>query len=825
VRWLRAWRLPFRLARRDVRRRPGRSVLVALLVALPVTALSLLAIGYRTTLRDDDAWVVREFGTADAVADLGLDCECDRRTPLEDTLPPGTQIVWGTEADLPVTRSDRGESNFALVTTIDMSNPLLKGRRDLAQGRWPDSGREVALDRQLAERYEVGIGDQLQLVHQRTTFVIVGLIDGNNEYAPMIAAPGFDFDLIRPSFKSDVGFIDFADSFDGSLPLQINPNPESSFGYGTSNDGLKTTLAWLGAVLAMSVLGVLIAAAFAVSGRRQLATLGQLSASGVDQRTIVRALTLQGTVTGVVGAGVGLLAAAAIHSQSPNMFGLHGPAVVSSTDMVLLFATSVVIATIAALIPARSLRRVAVLSAMAGRRPIGVMSRRHALRGALLFIGGLSVTTFGMRSATGMAAVLLAALGMMAVIFGVCALSALLLEKLSALAANAGGALRLGARSTGRSGPRAASVFASMVLVGMIVTGVGALAEHNATGDFWDDHGDRGDLFWVSSIQTTVDPASGSWIDTPITSPSPAEIRQQAEDVVGEVAWTSVAAAYRDRPADAGDPNSALTVGPQRWLVASDGLLDLLNISVDRRAILQQSPTGVEFVHSRSRSARDPEVPIIVESQLAFGFSWSVITPEAASELGLSVVPSAVEFGVADSDLHPGEIEALQALSRSDLEGMYYSGSEPVGEVVTWQVARLEPESRLLAHRVRIGVILGALLLVGLLVLIGMSLMSVEGRNERDLLIAVGAAPAAVARIAGWRAGGLTFAAMAISVPVGLATAWLIFSNAHVPIAVPGLLAGLLILVLPATAGLVAFVSSAVAQRLRPLRSSSLAED
>ena len=818
--WLRAWRLPFRLARRDVRRRPGRSLLVALLVALPVAALGLLAIAYRTTLRDDDAWIPRRFGGADAVADIGLDCECDRRTPLEDTLPPGTQIVWGREADVPVRRSDRDESNLALVTTIDMSNPLLRGRRDLAQGRWPDNAGEVALDRQLAERYEVGIGDQLRLAHQPMAFVIVGLIVGNNEYAPMIAAPGFDFDVIRPFFKSDVGFIKFADSFDESLRSRIDVNPESSFGYGASNDGLKTTLAWLGAVLAMSVLGVLITAAFAVSGRRQLASLGQLSANGVDQQTIVRALTLEGTVTGVIGAGAGLLAAAAIHLQSPNLFGLHGPAVVSTTDMVLLSATAVAIATIAALIPARSLRRVSVLSAMAGRRPIGAVSRRHGLLGALLFIGGLAVTTFAMRSATGMAAVLLAALGMMAVIFGVCALSALLLEKLSALAANAGGALRLGARSIGRSGPRAASVFASMVLVGMIVTGVGALAEHNATGDFWDDQGDRGDLFWVSSVQTTVDPTSGFWIDTPITSPSPAEIHQQAEDVVGEVAWTSVAAAYRANPTDQNNPG-----GATRWLIASDGLLDLLNISVDRRAILQQSPTGVEFVHNPERTARDPEVPIIVEPQLAFGFSWSVITPEAASELGLSVVASAVEFGVADGDLHPGEIEALQALSRSDLEGMYYSDSEPVGEVVTWQVARLEPESRVLAHRVRIAVVLGALLLVGLLILIGMSLMSVEGRNERDLLITVGAAPAAVARVASWRAGGLTFAAMVVAVPAGLAIGWLIFSNAHKAVAVPWLLGGLLMFALPSAAAFVAGVSSALAQRLRPLQSSSLAAD
>jgi hypothetical protein len=216
---------------------------------------------------------------------------------------------------------------------------------------------------------------------------------------------------------------------------------------------------------------------------------------------------------------------------------------------------------------------------------------------------------------------------------------------------------------------------------------------------------------------------------------------------------------------------------------------------------------------------------MIVEPRLAFGFSWTVITRSAAEGLGLSIVPSAVEFGVADHDLDSGEVDALQALSRSDLDGQFYSDSEPIGAVVTWQVARLEPESQVQADRVRTGVIVGSVLLVGFLVVIAMSLMSVEGRNERDLLVAVGAGPGVIARVAGWRTGGLAFAAMLISVPAGLAGSWLIFWSANAQIAVPWLLAELLMLALPATAGFVAWASSALAQRLRPLESSSLAVD
>lgn len=819
--WLRGWRLPLRLARRGVSRRPGRTVLVALLMAIPVAALSLLAIAYRTTLRDDDTWVIREFGAADAVTHLGADCECDRRTPFESQLPSGTQVVWGVEGFIHVRAAAQDKSYFAFVTSVDMGHPLTTGVRQLAQGRWPAGTDEAAIDGDLADLFGVAIGAQLQLAHQDSGFEVVGLVEAANEYGPMIAAPGFNFEVIRPQFRSDVGFIGLQDSFDESLPGEINFNPLSPAGaaaYGMPDDDrLKTTLGWLGGVLAMSVFGVVIAAAFAVSGRRQLANLGQLSASGVDRRTIVRALTMEGTVTGVIGAGLGFAIAAVVHSQAPNPFDLQSPAVVSVTDMVVLFATAVLIATIAALFPARSLGRVSVLTAMAGRRPVHPVSSRRVWLGTVLVVAGLTVTPLAMRSENQMTSVVLAALGIMAVLLGVCALSGLLVEKLTGLAAHSGGALRLSARSIARSGPRAAAVFAALLLVGMTVTGLGARAEQGATGDYWADRSDRGDLFWVTASTTTLDSTFGITV-TPSTLSSRAATRSQARDIVGDVVWTSVAAAHRPNPVD---PN----LDSERWLVATDDLLDLLNISDERRITLKNSPGGVEFVRLPGRSPRSPDVPIVVEPYLSFGFSWVLITASAADKLGLVVTPGATEFGIADHDLDSEEVEALSALTRDDSEGLYYSDSEPVGHVETWQFSRMNPESMLLANRVRVGTIIGALLLVGLLVLIGMSLMSVEGRGERDLLIAVGVGPGTIARMAGWRTSGLTFAAMAIAVPSGLAISWLIYSSAHVRIATPWLLAGLLMFALPIAAGLVAWVSSALDQRLRPLQSNSLAAD
>lgn len=112
-----------------------------------------------------------------------------------------------------------------------------------------------------------------------------------------------------------------------------------------------------------------------------------------------------------------------------------------------------------------------------------------------------------------------------------------------------------------------------------------------------------------------------------------------------------------------------------------------------------------------------------------------------------------------------------------------------------------------------------------LLVSIGMALWAVESRDERDVLVAVGASPTTLARVAAWRAGGITFGAMLIAVPMGLCVAWAIARAAHGAIAVPWLLAAMLLFAMPAVIGLGALGCSACAQRVRPVRMSTLAAD
>ena len=80
---------------------------------------------------------------------------------------------------------------------------------------------------------------------------------------------------------------------------------------------------WVAGAIALAATGIIISAAFATSARRQLVTVGQLSANGAPERLVRRSLALQGGWTGLVGSVVGLIAAvvALLHRQVDNRRG------------------------------------------------------------------------------------------------------------------------------------------------------------------------------------------------------------------------------------------------------------------------------------------------------------------------------------------------------------------------------------------------------------------------------------------------------------------------------------------------------------------------
>lgn len=835
-RWWQGWRVPFRLARRDVARRPGRTLLVVLLMALPVAVMTLIDVSYRTTQANDGAWIPRLLGRADAVAQFGAVCDegCVPKAIFVNSLPEGTQSVWLTMAGLPLRVEGRTRSIGHTVTNGDVTQPLLDGMYSLSQGRWPTTDDEVAMTDDAATTLGVALGDRFELAHQTRTFHLVGIMpnDLRGWMSASVVAPGFDFSVVRPDRLQEFAALALPDEFDArqanwptSGQIFVRPGrngvaPRTASEQVAVNQSL--VFGWLAGVLAMSVLGVIVASAFAVSGRRQLVAIGQLSAGGADRRTLSRTFALQGGLSGALGAGVGLLFAWGVHLKWPDLLGDRGPAVIVWRDVLVVALTAIGVAVVAALVPTRNLTRSSVLAALAGRRPVGIVPTWVVRLGSMALIGGLLVCLMAVRAGVdggGAAAGMLVVVGVLASVLGICALSPVLIDRMSSLVVRAPGALRLAARSIGRHRARSAAMLASLLMVGIAASGVAAVAEarieENAKEAAVDGPSNRNDVIWVQRSEYTLD---GTTVVPFSLDEAAAERAAAARIFAGDIRWISAAVVLI-----AGDPNAQS--GSGYALVVTTDLAQLFGISAaDLRSM--ERVQGVVYVNRFDAGSPGDQSELRVAGLLMTP-EWGLVAPSVAASEGWTLVPDALEFGVLDHEVTLAERQGLDELFTNDDDGLAYLDSPPVATQTSWGVSGVKDNARRVwtANEVR-GLILGtSLIVVMLLIIIGMALWAVEGRDERDVLVAVGASPAALARVAAWRSGGLTFGAMVVAVPAGVGIAWAITAAADGHIVVPWLLGVLLVAAVPLTIGLGALASSAIAQRMRPVRMSSLTTD
>ena len=201
-RWWAGWRVALRLARRDAWRSKSRSLLVVLLIALPVTAVTGVYVlatvqqaqyGDRTRIHAmvgdvADAWIqpvggtvyqapngnlgssdgsVTGFpGTSDPVkgdpGTGGSTAALPSQQQLLAALPSGTRLVpVGTAVGVAIENGAWGVSSA--LTLADVRDPMNAGRWHLASGNLPANANEVALGTAVARRLHVGIGDTVTM--------------------------------------------------------------------------------------------------------------------------------------------------------------------------------------------------------------------------------------------------------------------------------------------------------------------------------------------------------------------------------------------------------------------------------------------------------------------------------------------------------------------------------------------------------------------------------------------------------------------------------------------------------------------------------------
>jgi hypothetical protein len=311
------------------------------------------------------------------------------------------------------------------------------------------------------------------------------------------------------------------------------------------------------------------------------------------------------------------------------------------------------------------------------------------------------------------------------------------------------------------------------------------------------------------------------------------DLRDRVTAVLGGVTWheTSIVTV----PSTMSDATSGYGSSQQARVVDTE-VLTLMGVPVSQQADVLDAGAAM-LQPSSSSYGRDwfwccpepgsvegmPEVRSFTVDGLRFGYGDLLLTAGVANEVGLDPV-SVVVAEVRDEPT--GEaVDSLRAALGSSSES-YAFVDVGTTDAATIEVSWMGPPSNdVELVWVRLGAILGALLLMSIVITIGMALWAAEGRDERDTLVAIGAGPEVLARSAAWKALALTSTGSVLGVVLGWAVVRMVASAADLgPIAVPWqfVLAALIGVPLVITIG--AWAASSIAQRARPVTASTMSD-
>ena len=354
------------LARRNLFGDRTRFLLSVIGVAVSV-GLILLLVGYRSGVyRQASAYLDNTPGSI-VVAEKGI------RDFLgtSSVLPPGAleavEPTPGVDLAIPVVsqfvifeRHGRKDGFFLIGYDPGRGG----GPWKLVDGREPAADDELVIDRTTADQHDIVIGDTIRLLDRGAT--VVGLSDETTFWAGSIAfarittlesllrAPGLrSFLLVSPAAgvrpedlrdrlvvpRAEVLLKDDIIANDAKLMGRVYDTPI----------GLMVAIAFVVGVL---VVGLVIYTA-TIERRREL---GAVKAIGARNRVLYRVVGTQALIASALGAvagiGFAIVAGAALMAWRPQFLVAIEP-----TAVAIVLASSVVMALLAALIPARSVAR------------------------------------------------------------------------------------------------------------------------------------------------------------------------------------------------------------------------------------------------------------------------------------------------------------------------------------------------------------------------------------------------------------------------------------------------------------------------------------
>ena len=515
--WRAAWRVSLRMARRDVRRHRGRSLLVVIMVGLPVLLLTAATTLWFSDDLDASERLPFQLGSSQGYV------LAPQPVQLRQLLDPMSQLNWDTPEpprSRPVPNLVEGSEGPALAqllgarvvgmssapTTFRVDRHFISGltigadvtapdvlapRVSLESGRWPKGPDEAivttdGMEKGLPASGSVGvraIGSAGELPERVVTIVGVGRGFevqgvGSVQAGDLVmtavtsdyASRGWLVDRERPITWGEVERLNTYGIGVYSRYVAEHPETVTRLPPDASSDGQSTTTLVVGlAALALVVLTTLLAGpAFAVGAARQRHALALAASNGATTRQLRRTVLAQALVLGVlsatVGAAVGVVGGVGTvlvtRVVRPDLF--FGPLEVPWPAVALVTAAAVVSSVVAAVVPSRGLGRLDVVSVLRGQSVSPRLRRRVPVVGAMLVAAGAATVTWESFRRTDLEFLVFAG-GSLSLVVG----SLLIVPLVLALVASAAHRLplpvRMAAREAGRQRGRATPTVAAIM--------------------------------------------------------------------------------------------------------------------------------------------------------------------------------------------------------------------------------------------------------------------------------------------------------------------------------------------------------------------------
>lgn len=823
-----------RVARRDIARHRGRSLLVVVLIALPVAAMVAGIAILRTTEPSQQRRDAEQFGRADLIAQ-GVS-----RAELDPYLPPGSTVepMFSTDAQLLIDGSRPGVT----VRGIALDG-LAQGMLTLVDGRAPNGANEVAITSAVARIAKVSIGDSLVLDDQ-LPFKVVGLVENGmnlsdrvvveNPNAVQSGDPGFASWLVGLPPGSDPDAVIAATHDDTTGAQEISLYSRSSGAIRIIGGDMSPAVLVLGA-LALVEAALVASAAFAVSIRRRQRELGLLAASGATPRQLSATVLAGAAILGVVACIVGVIGGFAISfAMSPFLDQLtqrrNPPIIVDASGLLGPAVIGFVAALIASIVPARTVARVPVLLSLSGRRPPEAPARRSlrvglavvAISVALALIGAnVRIEAInGIREILVMVGAVLGTLG-----FGAC--GPWLLERLEGLAVRLPLASRIAFRDTARARSRNSPIVTAVLasVAATIAIGTFTVSRNAENASDWQPylHQDelvvRGAASDLVGRELAIQPgAIGGVATSYLVATAPDEnvpgVGGAGEGVKviggGDRQLTIELPGATDpsgKPIRWGDDgqyvpgvdNSSLATPELLAAAHADGAK--ASLDAGRVVILWPDPIRLDSVDVTitTYSGADQSVHRVTYPATA------ITTGITSGVLPGALIPQSIadELGLQPVDAQQFVVRYDHAVTQADVDAAAVVAGRKLDTFVDASLGPQRPDESF-----RLVIVALALLFAVSVTGVAIALGEAESRPEQRSLLALGAEPRLRRRIVASRAAVLALLAGVLAIPAGLLPAWSLLASLKLPVAVPTLEILAAVALLPAVAVIGAWLLS-----------------